>query len=180
MKMLHRSFNQFRIHWSCPLPFNNFKWGQNHGLGVHSPRYFHTTNSVINYPHQIHFPFQMSGPSIVKCYEEKAEDPTLLCQFPPEEYSSVQALPCLGTLQFRLVSEGFFACIASPDKWGRARVEFHNWSEDEWSNHQHGNPHHWWGGQEGLRSGDGFMSSQGQDGGPWCPFSSMPMWLIRA
>ena len=43
----------------------------------------------------------------------------------PEEYSSTQALPCLGALQFRLVSEEFFAHIASSAKWGNARVEFH-------------------------------------------------------
>ena len=54
------------------------------------------------------------------------EDPTLLCLFSLEEYSSTQELLCLGTLQFGLISEGFFTCIASPDKWGRAGVEFLN------------------------------------------------------
>ena len=37
MNTLHRSFNQFRIHWSHSLPFNNFKQGQNCGSGVYSP-----------------------------------------------------------------------------------------------------------------------------------------------
>ena len=52
------------------------------------------------------------------------EDPTLLHLFSLEKYSSTQELPCLGTLQFRLISEDFFACIASPDKWGKIGVEF--------------------------------------------------------
>ena len=50
-----------------------------------------------------------------------------------EEYSSVQVLPCLGALQFRLVSEGFFAYIASSDNWGKAGgIPHPNWSKDEW------------------------------------------------
>ena len=65
----------------------------------------------------------MSWPAIAKCYEEIAEDPTLLHLFSLEEYSSIQVLPCLGALQFRLVLEVFFACIAS-DRWGKVGVEF--------------------------------------------------------
>ena len=71
---------------------------QNHRLEVYSPGYFHTTHSVNNYLHQIHFPFQMSQPTIVKCYKEITEDMTLLCLFSLEEYSSLEALPCLGAL----------------------------------------------------------------------------------
>ena len=52
------------------------------------------------------------------------EDPSLLHWFSQEEYSSTQKLPCLGDLSFRLISEGFFTCIASPDKWGKTGVEF--------------------------------------------------------
>ena len=121
--MFNRSFHQFRIYWSCSLPFNNLKWVWNCRSGVYSPRYFHTAHSVNNHPHWIHFPFQMSWPTIAKCYEEIAEDPTVLHLFSPEEYSSIQELPCLGTLWFRLISEGCFACIASPNNWGKTRVE---------------------------------------------------------
>ena len=42
------------------------------------------------------FPFRCHDLSIVKCYEEIAEDLTLLCLFPLEKYSYIQALPCLG------------------------------------------------------------------------------------
>ena len=52
------------------------------------------------------------------------KDLALLHLFWQEEYSSAQELPCLGALQFRLISEGFFTYIASPDKWGKTRVEF--------------------------------------------------------
>ena len=38
--MFNRSFNQFRIHWPCSLPFNNLKWVQNHRLWVYSPQVF--------------------------------------------------------------------------------------------------------------------------------------------
>ena len=38
--------------------------------------------------------------------------------------SSVQELPCLGTLQLRLILEGFFIQIASPNNWGKTGVEF--------------------------------------------------------
>ena len=66
----------------------------------------------------------MSQPITAKCSEEIAEDPTLLCLFSLEEYSSVQELPCLGALQFRLLLEGLFCHISSPDSWGKTRVEF--------------------------------------------------------
>ena len=66
----------------------------------------------------------MLWPTIAKCYKEIVEDPTLLWLFFREEYSSIQELPCLGALQFRLILEGFFTCIASPDNWGKTRVEF--------------------------------------------------------
>ena len=42
----------------------------------------------------------------------------------PEEYSSIQELPCLGALQFRYILEWFFACISSLDTWGKTEVEF--------------------------------------------------------
>ena len=52
------------------------------------------------------------------------EDLTPLHLFSLEEYSSAQEFPYLCALQFRLISEGFFTCIASPDKQGKTRVEF--------------------------------------------------------
>ena len=93
------------------------------------------------------FSFQMSWPSIMKCYEEIAKNLTLLCLFLLEEYLAVQALPCLDALQFRYVLEAFFVPTASPDKWGKGwgGVSYSNWSEDEWKKHQHSDPHHWWG-----------------------------------
>ena len=52
------------------------------------------------------------------------EDLTLPHLFSLKEYSSTQELPCLGALWFRLISEGFFTHIASPDMWGKTGVGF--------------------------------------------------------
>ena len=60
-----------------------------------------------------------------KCYEEIAQDSTLLHLFPLEEYSSTLALPSLGALQFRLVLGGVFTHTAFPDKWEKAGWMFH-------------------------------------------------------
>ena len=77
------------------------------------------------------------------------EDPALLHLCSLGEYSSIQELPCLGTLQLRLISEGFFTCIASPDRWRKTGGIYHpNQFKEEWRNHQYGNPHHWWGKRE--------------------------------
>ena len=97
---------------------------QDHRSGVYSPRYFHTTHSVNNYLQQIHSFFQMLWSSVALCYDKIIEDLTLLHLFSPEEYSSTQELPCLGAIQFRLISEGLFAYIASPDKCRKTGVEF--------------------------------------------------------
>ena len=115
MNMFNRSFDQFRFHWSCSLCFNNFKQVQDHRPGVHSLRYFLTTHSVSYHLDQICSLLQMLWPSITHCYEEIIEDTSLLYWFPQEEYSSTQKLPCLGTFQFRIVLEGFFIYLSSPN-----------------------------------------------------------------
>ena len=141
--MFDRPFNQFRIHQSCSLPFSNLKQVHDYRSGVHSPRYFHTTHSFNNYLHWICSLFQMLQPSIACCYVEIVEDLSLLHWFPQEEYSSVQNLPCLGALQFRLISEGFFTHIASPSRWGKTQVEFNTLTgQRRVGNHQYSNPHH--------------------------------------
>ena len=112
----NRPFNQFRIHWSCSLPFNNLKQAHGHRSGVHSPRNFHTTHPVNNYLHQICSLFHMLQSSIACCYVEIIEDLSILHWFLQEEYSSTQKISYLGALRFRLISEGFFTCIASPDR----------------------------------------------------------------
>ena len=65
----------------------------------------------------------MSWPTIAKCYDDIAMDPSLLWLF-PEECTSIQELPLLGTLWFRIISERLFICITSPAIWGKARMEF--------------------------------------------------------
>ena len=62
--------------------------------------------------------------SLACCYVEITEDLSLLHWFPQEEYLSTHKLPCLSALQFRLILEGFFTHIASPDRWGKIGVEF--------------------------------------------------------
>ena len=124
MNIFNKPFTQFRFHQSCSLPFNNLKQVQDHRPEVHSPRYFHTTHSVSICLYQICCLLQMSWLSIACCYEEIIEDSSLLHWFPWKEYSSTQKLPCLGALQFRIVSEGLFVCISSPNWWGNTRVEF--------------------------------------------------------
>ena len=47
----------------------------------------------------------MSKPSIVRCYNELVEDPSLLRLFSAEECTSLLKLPIMGALQFRLISE---------------------------------------------------------------------------
>ena len=66
----------------------------------------------------------MSWPTIVKCYEEILEDPSLLQLFPEVEWTSVRELPHMGTLWFRIVLEKFFAHLTSPAMWEKAGVEF--------------------------------------------------------
>ena len=66
----------------------------------------------------------MSQHPMAKCYEEIVKDLALLSLFSPKEYSSIQELPCLGVLWFRLISEGYFACMASPDNWRKIGIEF--------------------------------------------------------
>ena len=124
MNTFNRSFDQFRVLQSHSLPFNNLKQVWNCRSGVYYPKYFCTTHSVNNQPHWIHFPFQMSWPIIAKCYEDIVEDLTLLWLFSLKEYSSIQRPHCLGALQFRLILEGLFTCIAPPDNWGKMGVEF--------------------------------------------------------
>ena len=49
--------------------------------------------------------------------------------------------------QFRLIAEGVFLPTLLPLTIGEGpRMEFltPNWSEEEWGNHQFGDPHHWW------------------------------------
>ena len=66
----------------------------------------------------------MLQPSIACCYEEivRRSDSTALVSMGGIFLHT--KLPCLGALWFRIVSEGFFICIASPDRWGKTRVEF--------------------------------------------------------
>ena len=67
---------------------------------------------------------QMSWPSITSCYVKIIEHPNLPHCFAQEEYSSAYNLPCLGTLQLRLILEGFFTQIVSPSMREKTRVEF--------------------------------------------------------
>ena len=66
----------------------------------------------------------MSWPTIVECYDDIVEDPYLLQLFLEKEWTSIQKLPLLHTLQFRIILERLFACIASPAIWRKARMEF--------------------------------------------------------
>ena len=155
----NRSFDQFKVPQSCSLPLNNLKWVEKCRSGVYTHKYFHATHLVNNQPHWIDFPFQMSWPTIVKCYEEIVEDLTLLWLFLPEEYSSVQGLPCLCALQFILIWRGFSPMLPLLAMGKDQGGIFHpNWSEGEWGSYQVGDPHHQWGRREGLGYCDGFLS----------------------
>ena len=72
----------------------------------------------------IYFLFYMLSPNIAKCYSELLEDTSLLWLFSEQECTSLQELPLLGALCFRLILESFFTHIASPDIWGKTGVEF--------------------------------------------------------
>ena len=66
----------------------------------------------------------MSRPAIAKCYDDVGEDPSLLQLFLEKKWMLIQEHPFLGDLQFRIISERLFTCIASPAMWGKAGVEF--------------------------------------------------------
>ena len=182
MNMFNRPLDQFRFHWSCSLPFSNLKQVQDHRPWIHSPRHFHTTHSVSNCLHQIHSLLQMSWPSIAHCYEEIIEDPSLLHWFPWEEWIFLCTKTfILVALWFRIVSEGFF-CLPFFSKlvekdWGRICYTYQ--SEDEWGNHQYGNPHHQWGRRGWCGHGDSFLPLwTSQDRDLWCPLHPTPAQLM--
>ena len=64
----------------------------------------------------------------------------------------MQELSCLGALQFRLISEGFFCLCCFSQQLGKdwGGISHPTWSEEEWGNHQFGDPHHQWGRREGF------------------------------
>ena len=66
----------------------------------------------------------MSKPSIARCYDELAEDPSLLGLYLGEECTSPLELPVMGTPWFRLISEKFFTWVSSPTIWGKTSVEY--------------------------------------------------------
>ena len=65
----------------------------------------------------------MSKPSIARYYNKLVEDLSLQGLFLGEECTSLLELPVVGALQFRLISEKFFAQVSSPMMWGKTRVE---------------------------------------------------------
>ena len=92
--------------------------------GTHSPRYFHTTYPLKNKPSYVSFSFQMSCLMISKCYEEILAGPSLRQLFLEEEWRSTHELSFLGTLQFWIVLQRWFAHLTSPSMRGKAGVEF--------------------------------------------------------
>ena len=56
--------------------------------------------------------------------KEILEYPSLLHLFPEEEWTSVKVLSLMGTLQFRVMSNGFLAHLASPARCGQAGMGF--------------------------------------------------------
>ena len=61
-----------------------------------------------------------------KCYSELLEDPSLFQLFSEEEGTSLQELPLLGALHFRIILERFFSCIAFPAFLGEDQVGVHH------------------------------------------------------
>ena len=66
----------------------------------------------------------MSKSSIASCYDKLVEDPSLQGLFSGEVYMSLLELPVMGALQFRLISEKFFAQVSSLTIWGKTGVEY--------------------------------------------------------
>ena len=58
------------------------------------------------------------------CYEDLLADPSLVSTFPVDEWSFVNELPCLSALCFRVVVEGAFAKLVTPEVWGQAGINF--------------------------------------------------------
>ena len=66
----------------------------------------------------------MSKPSIARCCNKLVEDSSLQGLILGEEYASLLEHPVMGTLQFRLISEKFFARVSSSTIWGKTGVEY--------------------------------------------------------
>ena len=66
----------------------------------------------------------MPKPNEAECCDEIVEGPSLLGLFLGKECMSLLELPVMGVLWFRLISEEFFTCVASPTIWGRTGVGF--------------------------------------------------------
>ena len=124
----------------------------------------------------------MSCPNIAKCYDEIAEDPSMLWLLPEKEWSSLWELPLSGALRFKLISERLFASIASLDMWERP-----GWNssplmaKDQWGSHSYGNLSHRWGrGRKPGHSDILLLPWTSINGGLKCPLCPTSAWLIRA
>ena len=63
-------------------------------------------------------------PKIAECYKKCLVDPSLVSALPVDEWISINELPCLSALHFRLVLKGLFAKLVMPKVWGQAWVDF--------------------------------------------------------
>ena len=125
----------------------------------------------------------MSQPNIAKYYDNIVEHLSLLWIFLEKECTLLWELPFLGALQFRLISERLFACIASPDMWGKTGGRGINlyWLEDQWGSHTYGNPNYRWGRGRKYGYGDHLLLPwSSQNGGLWCTLCPTSMGLTGA
>ena len=95
-------------------------------------------------------------PEIAECHEELLADPSLVSTFPVDGWMSINELPCLIAIHFRVVSEGPFTKLVMPEVWGQAGVDFTICSGKKVRSKDHANgyPCHRWGGWRETQDGD--------------------------
>ena len=121
----------------------------------------------------------MLWPNIANCYSKLLEDPSLLWLFTEEEGTSLQELPLLGALHFRIILERFFACIASLAIWGKSSSLISVLGPVE--RPPHGNSNHRWSRGREPGYGDNLLPSQPKENGDiWHTLCPTPAWLLWA
>ena len=68
----------------------------------------------------------MSRPTIAEWYDDIVKDPSLLQLFPEKEWMSIQELPILGALQFRIIFGEAFNPHSIPCSMGEGQNGTHH------------------------------------------------------
>ena len=144
MNMLQRSFDQFRIHWSCSFTLQQLKMRSELWIRGPLPQVF----PYHSYSHQLSSPNPFSLPDVMTYHSEMLWRDSWRSNF-------IMSISTGGV--FIHTSTPMFGC--SPNqisfRWSfwlhccswqlgkdQGGVTYSNHPENEWGNHQHGDGHH--------------------------------------